>query len=366
VKFTRSAQVAALAVAGTLALAACGSNNNSSTTPGGDGGTIGGAACASGTLKASGSTAQANAMNVWIKDYQTACTTATINYQANGSGSGVTDFINKQTQFAGSDSALKDADQTSANARCAPGQAINIPMVGGGIAVAYNLTGVSKLILTPAVIAEIFAGKITKWNDPVITALNPGVNLPSATIAQFHRSDSSGTTDNFTKYLIATAPTVWTYTGGKAWTAPGGQGAKGSDGVGAALKSTPNSIGYIELSFATQNNLETAWINGGTTPVAATSANAATTISTATVTGTGDNLTLKIDYKAPAPAYPLVLVTYEIACQSGNDASTLPLLKGFLTYTASDAAQSELTSSGYVPITGELLTKVRSAIGAIS
>ena len=364
-KFTRSAQLAALAVAGTLALAACGSDNGSSTTPAG-GGTIGGAACASGTIKASGSSAQANAMNAWIKNYQTACTGATLNYQANGSGSGVTDFINKQTQFAGSDSALKDADQTSANARCAPGQAINIPMVGGGIAVAYNLTGVSKLILTPAVIANIFSSKITKWNDPAIAALNPGVTLPSATIAQFHRSDSSGTTDNFTKYLIATAPSDWTYTGGKTWTAPGGQGAKGSDGVGSALKSNPNSIGYIELSYATQNSLQTAWINGGTTPVEATSANAATTISTATVTGSGDNLTLKIDYKAPAPAYPLVLVTYEIACQSGNDPATLPLLKGFLTYTASDAAQAGLTSTGYVPITGDLLTKVRTAVGSIS
>jgi phosphate transport system substrate-binding protein len=191
--------------------------------------------------------------------------------------------------------------------------------------------------------------------------------LPSATIAQFHRSEASGTTDNFTKYLIATAPTVWTFKGGKSWTAPGGQGAKGSDGVGAALTSTTNSIGYIELSFALTNKLTTAWIDNGAGAVQATSANAAKTISTATIKGTGNDLALTIDYKAATPdAYPMVLVTYEIACQSGNDSSTLSLLKGFLTYTSGDDGQGQLSTSGYVPISGDLLTKMRTAVSSLS
>ncbi|HEY7859065.1 MAG TPA: phosphate ABC transporter substrate-binding protein PstS [Candidatus Nanopelagicales bacterium] len=363
-KLNRVTALTALAVTGALALSGCASDASSTAT---QTSTISGQTCQSGTLKASGSTAQANAMASWIKSYQSACSNATIDYQATGSGAGVTDFINKQTAFAGSDSALSGTDKTNADARCATGPAIDIPMVGGAIAVAYNVSGLTKLVLTPKLVAEIFSGQITKWNDPQIVAANPGATLPSATIAQLHRSEASGTTDNFTKYLTATAPTVWTFKGGKSWTAPGGQGAKGSDGVGAALTSTPNSIGYIELSFALTNNLTTAWIDNGAGAVQATSANAAKTISTATIKGTGNDLALSIDYKTATPdAYPVVLVTYEIACQSGNDSSTLSLLKGFLTYTSGDSGQAQLSTSGYVPISGDLLTKVRSAVSSLS
>jgi phosphate transport system substrate-binding protein len=364
VKLNRASGLAAVAIIAALALSGCASDNASSTADARA--AIAGQPCASGSLKASGSTAQANAMSAWITGYQTTCANATIDYQATGSGAGVTDFINKQTAFAGSDSSLKAADRTKADARCGSGPALDLPMVGGAIAVAYNVPGLPKLILTPDLIAKIFASRITRWNDPAIVAVNPGATLPDAPIAQFHRSESSGTTDNFTKYLKATAPAVWTYPGGKDWTAPGGQGAKGSDGVGSALKSTPDSIGYIELSFALTNNLATAWVDNGAGPVAATSANAAKTISTATVKGTGSDLALSLDYKISDPAaYPLVLVTYEITCQSGNDAGTLALLKAFLTYTASTTGQGQLSSNGYVPITGDLLVKVQAAIAGL-
>ena len=178
-----------------------------------------------------------------------ACPGATIDYQANGSGAGIQDFINKQTAFAGSDSALKDEDQTEADARCATGPAIDIPMVGGAIVVAYNVAGVDKLILTPDVIAGIFASTITKWNDPTIAALNAGVTLPDAAIAQFHRSDDSGTTDNFTKYLSATPPTL-DLRGRQGLDGAGWPGRQGLRRCRPAVKSTPNSIGYVELSFA--------------------------------------------------------------------------------------------------------------------
>jgi phosphate transport system substrate-binding protein len=359
VTISRTARLAAIAVAGVLALAACGSDGGSSASPSGD------ANCVSGSLKASGSSAQKNAMAEWINGYQSNCSGATIDYQANGSGAGIQDFINKQTAFAGSDSALKEGDKTAADARCATGPAIDIPMVGGAIVAAYNVGGVDKLILSSDVIAGIFGNTITKWNDPKITAINPGVTLPDATIAQFHRSDSSGTTDNFTKF-IATTSSAWTYGNAKEWTAPGGQGAKGSDGIAAAVKSTPNSIGYVELSFAQDAKLSTAWVdNGSGTAVEATSENAAKTIAAATVTGTGNDLALSIDYKSAA-GYPAVLVTYEITCEKGLDPSLVDLTKSFLTYTASDAGQSKLTELGYVPITGELLTKVRTAVSSIS
>ena len=274
-KINRPASFAALAFAGALALTACSSSSSTSSDGGNtDGPTIAGAACESGSLKASGSSAQANAMSTWISDYQTACEGATIDYQPTGSGAGVTDFINKQVAFAGSDSSLKAGDETTkADARCATGPALNIPMVGGAIALAYNVSGVDSLTLTPDIMAGIFSNTITKWNDPKIAAANTGATLPDASIAAFHRSDSSGTTDNFTKYLAATAPTAWTFGNDKVWKAQGGQAAKGNDGIGSALKATPNSIGYVELAFAQQNSLTTALVDNGGGAVEATSAN---------------------------------------------------------------------------------------------
>jgi phosphate transport system substrate-binding protein len=362
VNIRRNSGVAAITLAGVLALAACGSDSGSSASSGGGG--IGGGTCASGSIKASGSSAQKNAMAEWINAYQAACG-ATIDYQANGSGAGITDFINKQTAFAGSDSALKDTDKTKADARCAAGPAIDIPMVGGAIVIAYNVSGVTKLTLNPDTIAGIFANTITKWNDPKIAALNAGVSLPDATIAQFHRSDSSGTSDNFTKYLAATAASTWTFGNGKDWKAPGGQGAKGSDGVATAVSSTANSIGYMELSFAQDKKLSAAAVDNGGGPIDATSENAAKTIAAATVKGTGNDLALTIDYTTKV-GYPIVLVTYQITCEKGLDSALVPLTKSFLTYTASDEGQGKLGPAGYVPITGDLLTKVRTAVSSIS
>jgi phosphate transport system substrate-binding protein len=365
VNITGKARIAAVTIVGALALAACGSDGGSSAAGSASGSSA--TNCVSGSIKASGSSAQKNAMAEWINAYQTACSGATIDYQANGSGAGIKDFINKQTAFAGSDSALKDQDKTDADARCATGPAIDIPMVGGAIVAAYNVTGVDKLILTPDVIAGIFNGSITKWNDAKITGINPGVTLPDATIAAFHRSDSSGTTDNFTKFLGTTAASTWTYDHAKDWPAAikAGQGAKGSDGVTTSVKTTANSIGYMELSFAQDAKLATAWVDNGGGPVEATSQNAATTIAAATVKGTGNDLALSIDYTTKT-GYPIVLVTYEITCEKGGDAALVPLTKSFLTYTAGDEAQGKLTDLGYVPITGDLLTKVRTAVSSIS
>lgn len=354
--------VATLAIGAVMSLTACGSDNNaapsaSTTAPSG----------ASGALKASGSSAQKNAMAEWINGFQTANPSVTIDYQANGSGAGVQDFNNAQTDFAGSDSPLKPEEVTAAATRCGGGNALNIPMVGGAIALAYNIDSVDSLVLNPAVTAGIFTGTISKWNDPAIAALNPGITLPDATIAAFHRSDSSGTTDNFTKWLIATAKDAYTFAGGKDWVAPGGQGAKGSDGVAAAVAGTANSIGYMELSFVQTQGLKAAKIDNGGGAVEATSDAAAKTIASATVAGQGNDLPLTIDRTvADGASYPIVLVTYEITCEKGLAAAQATLVKAFLAYTASDAVQGALSGAGYVPITGELLTKVRASVAAIS
>src|SRR5207302_8818407 len=135
----------------------------------------------------------------------TACSSANITYQGTGSGAGQQAFIAGTADFAGSDSPLAAADQPKADARCKTGAAIHLPMVVGPIAVVYNVSGVTSLQLKPATLAKIFAGKVTTWNDPTIGADNPGVTLPSTKILSVHRSDSSGTTDNFTKFLAKTA-----------------------------------------------------------------------------------------------------------------------------------------------------------------
>jgi phosphate transport system substrate-binding protein len=368
VKITRSARLFPVALVAALALAACGSDNNSGSGSTASASGSSSIACATGSIKASGSSAQKNAMTTWVNAYQEACTGSTINYSPSGSGAGVTDFINNQTSFAGSDSAISGDDLSKANARCTGGQAVNLPMVVGPIAVAYNVSGLSSLTLTPEVLANIFSGKVTKWNDASIMALNSGAALPNATIVTFHRSDSSGTTDNFTKYLTAAAASAWTYGHDKVWKAPGGQGAKGSDGVAAALKSTPNSLAYIEYSFTQEGGLGVAKIDNGGGAVELTPDAAAKAVEAAQITGTGLDLTLSIDYATKTPgAYPVVLVTYEITCTKGLASDVLPLTKSFLTYTASDTGQGKLNAqSGYAPLPKSLQTKVQASVAAIS
>ena len=320
--------------------------------------------CATGTLNAQGSSAQKNAVDEWRKAYQQQCTGTTINYEPSGSGAGIQAFIAGTADFAGSDSALKDDEQPKADARCAGGPAIHLPMVIGPVAVAYNVSGVDGLQLKPDTLAKIFAGNITKWDDAAIKADNPSATLPSTTIQTVHRSDESGTTDNFTKYLSTAAEADWTFGNAKAWKAPGGTGSKGSDGVASSVKSTDGSIGYMELSFAENAGLNMAKIANGAGEFTELTAEAAgKTIAGAEVTGKGDDLKMKIDYATKAPgAYPIVLVTYEIVCSKGIPADKLALVKGFLGYAASGEGQGALTDLGYAPLPAEVQTKVAAAV----
>ena len=202
----RIACLSGAALVGSLALSACGSDNNTSgsAAPGASSaGSSAKAACAKGTLDGEGSTAQQNAIEEVISTFQDACEGATVNYNPTGSGAGIKQFTAGQVDFAGSDSALKTemkdgvVEQAAADKTCGS-PAWNLPMVTGPIAVAYKLNGDDKLILTPDVIAQIFLGQITTWNDPAIAKVNPGVTLPGTAIKVFFRSDESGTTENFT------------------------------------------------------------------------------------------------------------------------------------------------------------------------
>ncbi|GAA0407821.1 phosphate ABC transporter substrate-binding protein PstS [Microbispora corallina] len=361
---------AVAAIAGVLSLAACGTDNNndpgnSTSTAAAQGDDSG----LKGTINAAGSSAQANAIAEWKKNFQSQNPGVSVNYQPSGSGAGVQSFIQGTVAFAGSDSALDDAkgEPAQADARCKTGKAIDLPMVTGPVAVVYNLPGVDGLQLSPKTIGGIFNSKITKWDDPAIKADNPNAKLPSTAIQAFHRSDESGTSANFTNFLKATAE--WPYEPAKAWPAEAqGQGAKGSDGIASAIKSTEGAVSYVELSFAENSQLQKAKVaNGSGEFVELTPDSAAKTVEAAQVVGTGNDLKLKIDYATQAAgAYPIVLVTYEITCEKGLSADDSKLVKSFLTYTASDEGQQALTTLGYAPLPASLLTKVRTAVEAIS
>lgn len=369
----RALTLGALAVSGALALTACGSDDDggsSSKSSAPSTANAGSIKCddAKGQLLADGSSAQKNAIDAWVATFTQACSGVQINYKGGGSGAGVTAFTQGQVAFAGSDSALKPEEITASKQVCSGGQGIDLPMVGGPIAVGFHLEGVDKLTLDAETIAKIFNTDIKTWDDKAIAKLNPGVKLPSTKIQAFHRSDESGTTDNFTKYLKATAPSVWSkYSGGKAWQAKGGQSAAQSSGVAAQVKQTNGAIGYMELSYAKDGITPASIDTGASAPVEATVDNATKAIADAKIKGTEPDLALELNYATKADgAYPIVLVTYEIVCDKGNKAATLPTTKAFLTYIASEDGQKVLAENGYAPIPEEIIAKVRTTVSSLS
>lgn len=355
-------------VAGALALSACGSDNTDTNAGSGSGSASGAATdCASGTLSWDGSSAQKTAVTQWIQQYQNTCSGASINYQGQGSGAGRTAFYGGQIPLAGSDASVADEDRTKADGRCTGGKAVNIPMVLTPVEFIYNVQGVKDLTVTPDILAKVFSGKITSWNDAEIAKANPGATLPSTTITTVHRSKDSGTTQNFQKFLTAQSASLWTYGTGQAWTAPGGQGAADSSALVQSVKGTDGAIGYVDGPDATKNSLTPAKLDVGAGAVAPSADTVGKAISAAEVTGDAQDIVLKINYGLKdAGTYPAILATYEITCTKGLSADQSKFVKSFLTYTASTAGQTELTKLGYSQLPDELATKVRSAVDALS
>jgi phosphate transport system substrate-binding protein len=355
----RGLSVASAVTSGALILTACGSSDNSGSTdasPTAAAATskAGGIPCGqAATLKASGSTAQQYAMQNWIKNYTRACPDIKINYEGNGSGDGQDDFLAGKTAFAGSDSALS---------------AVHLPMVGGPVAVGFNLPGVKELTLDAPTLAKIFNAQITKWNDPAIAKLNSGVELPSTEIRAAHRSDSSGTTDGFTSYLRTAAPDAWPYEHSKDWKAKGGQSAESSSGLADKVKQTEGAIGYFELSYAAARKIPTVALStGAPAPVQASILSASKSIAASKIVGKGKDLTLQINYATKAPgAYPVDVVTYQIVCDKGNKPATWPATKAFLTYIASEKGQADLSFQGYATLPANIVNKVRSTVNGLS
>jgi len=367
VDLKRTGALLGLAALTTAGLAAC-SDDNAGTNDTAQ--NVAGVECeGKPNLNASGSSAQNNAMTIFANSYATSCEGQTIDYNSNGSGAGVKEFIGGQTDFGGSDSALKEDEYPQAEQRC-ESPAWNLPAVFGPIAVAYNLDGV-ELSLSGSTIAQIFNGEITTWNDPAIAAENEGVELPEQDITVIFRSDESGTTDNFQKYLVAASDGAWTQEAGKTFNGGVGEGAKGNEGVSAAIGQTPGTITYTEWSYAKNQGLSMVKV---ITPADAegvelNAETAGTTIDSAKLQNEGTN-DLVIDTSSfyvpeAAGAYPILMPTYEIVCSEYPDAETAAAVKAFLNVAVSESVQGELEGEGYIPVPDAFRGKLTDAIDAI-
>jgi len=321
-----------------------------------------------GTLNLGGATSQTAAQEAWRAGFQDANPKVTVNYDPTGSGTGQKNFAGGGYAIAGSDAAIAEG---GAAAGCAKGSTlVQVPAYLSPIAVVFNLPGITSLDLDPATIAGIFAGKITAWNDPAIAATNPGAALPSTTITPVHRSDSSGTTENFTDYLAKTAPSVWTWKPAQSWPdALSGESAQGTQGVHDAVKAATGMIGYLDASQSSGFGI--ASIKVGSGYVAPSAAGAATAVGSSPREpgrAAGD-IVVDLDRTlTTANAYPLVLVSYLIGCGQYADAPTGVLAKAYLQYVVSEAGQNAgAANAGSAPLSSdpELAAAVASAIATM-
>ncbi|MEV6300198.1 phosphate ABC transporter substrate-binding protein PstS [Actinoplanes sp. NPDC051861] len=311
-------------------------------------------ACAAGSVSGQGSSAQTNVVHAWIMDYQISCADSAISYESVGSGAGVQAFAGGAGDFAGTDAFLSAGDQKKVDARC-DGPAVHLPLVVSPVALAYNVAGAEILNLSPAVAAKIFSGAITVWNDPTIVADNKGVALPATRIRPIHRSDNSGTTANFTKFL-STSP-EWSFGSGSTWPVKGGAEERGSHRVAAAIARTDGAIGYIEASFARAADLPAAWLGDPSRGFSGPSDYATgRALENASI-----DEDLRIAMNPSAEGYPLVAVTYEVVCATGTSAAA----RSFLAYAAGTSGQQTAVSAGYVPLPEALRARVAQVVAGL-
>src|SRR3954454_19561353 len=363
---TRAIPVA-MALAGSLALAACGASNESDTGSGSSDAS-GSAEQPGGTLNGAGPSAQQAAMRGGTAGFSKSQPDVTVNYDPVGSGGGREQFISGGVDFAGSDAALSDDEVTQAQQRCDGGDVFELPNYISAIAVVYNLPGVSDLQLSPDTIAKIFSGTITTWNDPAIAADNPGVQLPSTAITPVHRGDKSGTTKNFTDYLTAAAPSSWTGGSVDTWPTQGGEAANGTSGVISAVQAGEGAIGYADESQA--GRLGVAKIKVGSDWVKPSSAAAAKVVENSQVhSGRGQyDFAYDINRTTTDPSeYPITMISYHIGCVRYDDAARAKLVQAFLGYVISaDGQKAAADQAGSAPISDPLRQQSQKAVDAIS
>ncbi len=374
----RFLKITSLLAALALTAGACGSDSDAGdtdtdtdTTEASSGGTeapAGEGSDLSGTLIGAGASSQGAAMQGWQAGFQTANPDVTVEYDPIGSGGGREQFLEGGSNFAGSDRAINDEEIEASKAVCAGEEgAVNLPHYISPIAVAYNLPSVPELNLTTAALAGIFAGEITDWTDPAIVDANPDADLPDLTINPVHRSDESGTSANFTDYLAAVEPDVWTFGSIEVWPEVGGEGAQGTSGVVAAISAGEGSIGYADASQV--GSLGTAAIQVGDEFVAYSPEAAAKIVDVSErVSASEFDFTFNlVRDTTESGVYPIALVSYHIICLDYPDAATAELVKAFMTYVASPEGQdAAAASAGSAPISDELRALMAPTIERIS
>jgi phosphate transport system substrate-binding protein len=356
-----AAPAAMLALA--LGLSACGAGNEDTSSDKGSSSGDG----VSGTLNGAGASSQEAAVAAWKKGFQTTNPDATVNYDPVGSGGGREQFIAGGVSFAGSDAYLDDEELAAASETC-KSDIVEVPTYVSPIAVIYNLEGVDDLNLSANTIGQIFEGTITKWNDKAIAADNPDADLPDENITPVHRSDDSGTTENFTDYLDQASDGGWTQGPIETWPIKGGEAAEGTSGVVAAVTSGNGTIGYADESQA--GDLGKVNVQVGEEFVAPTPEAAAGVLDTAKpVAGrAATDLALDVDRTTTeAGVYPIVLISFQIACQTYEDAETAELVKAWMTYvTSSEGQEAAAESAGSAPLSEKFAPKVKAAVETIS
>jgi len=268
----------------------------------------------------------------------------TVNYGGGGSGKGRTDLAAGTVNFAGSDSPIPAAETANFKGKTV----LYFPVVTGPITLSYNLSGVSKLQLTPTVIADIFQGKIKTWNDPAIKAVNPGVTLPSTPIVLAVRSDSSGTTQNFSLFLQDAVPSVWKLGSSSTITWPStAHAGNGNGGVAQIVKSTPGAIGYVDYATAKASGLSYASVQNKSGTYVAPSPSAASAAAAGAKVAT--NLTFAAVWSGDATAYPITYQSWDLVYQTQPNANDAKMLKAYIGYLLGDG-QKLLPSLGYAPL----------------
>jgi phosphate transport system substrate-binding protein len=339
-------------VALALTLGACSSSSSSSTPSGGSSSSSssssGGSANLSGTLNGSGSTFQLTFQQEAIAAFKSIQPNMTVNYGGGGSGKGRTDLAAGTVNFAGSDSPIPSKEASGFTGKTI----LYFPVIIGPITMAYNLSGVSNLKLTPATIAGIFSGKIKTWNDPAIKADNSGVSLPSTPITLAVRSDSSGTTANFTLFLEDAVPSAWTLGSSSTIKWPStARAASGNPGVAQVVKSTPGAIGYVDyatakaagLTFASVKNKDGSFI--APSPESATAA--------ADSVALKPDLTFAAVWQGGATAYPITYQSWDLVNAKQPTANDAAMLKAYLGYLLGDG-QKLLEQIGLAPLPSSL------------
>ncbi|WP_295014189.1 PstS family phosphate ABC transporter substrate-binding protein [uncultured Microbacterium sp.] len=360
--------LAALALAGCSATPSGSSTESPSATPTSSAVTSKVDASLTGTITSGGSSAQANAQAAWTAAYNAQAKGVTINYdKSQGSGGGVTNFLSGAYDFAGSDSPLNADQTTSSKALCTEG-GINIPVYLDGVAIAFNIPGVTELKLSGETIAKIFALKITDWSDPAITKDN-GTALAAGKITTVARSDGSGTTANFTNYLAGTQSAVWTYPAGKDWPVEGDVSKqKGGSGVVQAVQAGTGTIGYADHSAIGKLPSVSILQDGKAIPFSAEAVSKTFEVAAVDASnGVKGDLSKKFDYsKLTTETYPIPLVSYAIACTTFKTAAQATLVKSYIGFIDSTLGQQvAVKNAGAAPLPESVLKAAQESLATI-